>query len=394
MREKLKDYVNSLFRGAPDTQRNRELREEILQNTLDRFDDLVAQGCTEEEAYSQAVASIGDVRQLWEAGPERPRRRHTGWIVFGCVAAAAVIALMVGLGVYFRRPSPPHYEPEHTASLGEGIGEIVDWAMDLTNDVVDHAVEHGGVTSSFSYDHAEQYSAGPVALSGKDVRDLSLNWLSGTVTVEVYDGDVISVSETEQSDEDLRLHWRLDGQKLIIQPFSSGIHANMPSKDLLVQVPAALASGLKSLKVDTTSADASVSGLTLEELCFDSVSGSLTAQAFCRKLEVDTTSGGMEFTGTASEANLDTVSGNFVLTLSETPDECSFDSTSGCVTLALPADRSFRAELETVSGDLRCAYDTQAPDRDTWVYTGTGRQSEAELEFDTVSGSVDIRKAS
>ena len=102
----------------------------------------------------------------------------------------------------------------------------------------------------------------------------------------------------------------------------------------------------------------------------------------------------MEFTGTASEANLDTVSGNFVLTLSETPDECSFDSTSGCVTLALPADRSFRAELETVSGDLCCAYDTQAPDRDTWVYTGTGRQSEAELEFDTVSGSVDIRKAS
>lgn len=111
---------------------------------------------------------------------------------------------MVGLGVYFRRPTPPHYELEHTASLGEGIGEIVDWATDLTNDIVDHAVEHGGITSSFSYDHAKQYSAGSVALSGKDVRDLSLTWLSGTVTVEVYEGNVISVSETEQSDEDLR----------------------------------------------------------------------------------------------------------------------------------------------------------------------------------------------
>ena len=50
MREQLRAYVLRLFAQAPDTQRNRELREEILQNTLDRFDDLIAQGVPEENA--------------------------------------------------------------------------------------------------------------------------------------------------------------------------------------------------------------------------------------------------------------------------------------------------------------------------------------------------------
>ena len=41
MRDQLKQYVNLLFAGAADCE---DIKQEILQNTLDRFDDLVAQG--------------------------------------------------------------------------------------------------------------------------------------------------------------------------------------------------------------------------------------------------------------------------------------------------------------------------------------------------------------
>ncbi len=41
MKDKLIQYVNLLFAGAPDSD---EIRQEILQNTLDRYDDLIAQG--------------------------------------------------------------------------------------------------------------------------------------------------------------------------------------------------------------------------------------------------------------------------------------------------------------------------------------------------------------
>lgn len=61
MREQLIQYVNLLFAGSAGTE---EIKQEILQNTLDRFDDLVARGSAEEAAYRQAIAGIGDVGEI------------------------------------------------------------------------------------------------------------------------------------------------------------------------------------------------------------------------------------------------------------------------------------------------------------------------------------------
>lgn len=66
MKERLRVYVQGLFRGAALTIQNAELKEEILQNTLEHYDDLVAEGKTEQQAYDEAVAGIGDVSQLIE----------------------------------------------------------------------------------------------------------------------------------------------------------------------------------------------------------------------------------------------------------------------------------------------------------------------------------------
>ena len=60
MRNKLICYVNSIFEGIPNTPEVQELREEILQNTLDRYDEECARGVSETVAYNVAVMSIGD----------------------------------------------------------------------------------------------------------------------------------------------------------------------------------------------------------------------------------------------------------------------------------------------------------------------------------------------
>lgn len=61
MREQLIQYVNLLFAGAQDSD---EVRTEILQNTLDRYDDLIAQGKSPEAAYRLAITGIGDVNEI------------------------------------------------------------------------------------------------------------------------------------------------------------------------------------------------------------------------------------------------------------------------------------------------------------------------------------------
>ena len=61
MREQLIQYVNLLFAGASDCE---EMRMEILQNTLDKYDDLVSQGKSPEAAYRLVISGIGDVNEL------------------------------------------------------------------------------------------------------------------------------------------------------------------------------------------------------------------------------------------------------------------------------------------------------------------------------------------
>ena len=61
MREQLIQYVNLLFAGAADSE---EIKQEILQNTLDRYDDLLDQGKKPEAAYRLAISGIGDINEI------------------------------------------------------------------------------------------------------------------------------------------------------------------------------------------------------------------------------------------------------------------------------------------------------------------------------------------
>lgn len=61
MREQLIQYVDLLFAGAQDSQ---DMKQEILQNTLDRYDDLIAEGKVPQAAYRLAIAGIGDIQEI------------------------------------------------------------------------------------------------------------------------------------------------------------------------------------------------------------------------------------------------------------------------------------------------------------------------------------------
>lgn len=61
MRDQLIQYVRLLFAGTPDSY---DMQQEILQNTLDRYDDLIAQGKSPEAAYRLAIAGIGDINEI------------------------------------------------------------------------------------------------------------------------------------------------------------------------------------------------------------------------------------------------------------------------------------------------------------------------------------------
>ena len=64
MIDKLREYIDQLFAEAPPTKKAVEVKEEILQNLREKYNDLIADGKGEEAAFNIAVASIGDISEL------------------------------------------------------------------------------------------------------------------------------------------------------------------------------------------------------------------------------------------------------------------------------------------------------------------------------------------
>ncbi len=90
MKAKLAEYIDVIFadaeRKSPDNRRLAELKEEMLQNLNDKYDDLLAGGRSPAAAYNIAVSSIGDVSPLLDsvtagtagaAGGQKPPKEPT-----------------------------------------------------------------------------------------------------------------------------------------------------------------------------------------------------------------------------------------------------------------------------------------------------------------------------
>ena len=384
MREQLRAYVLRLFAQAPDTQRNRELREEILQNTLDRFDDLVAQGVPEENAYTQAVGSIGDVESLLEPAPEK-KQTHWGAIVLSAVAAVLVIALILFL--VLRRETPRQEQDNWVDSLtdwAEDIGEAAgDWGEQVGEDL------SGWIDGSYTiaYGNEDQYSVGAGSIPAEGISRVEIYWQAGTVTVAQGEGEAIAFTESETEEEKYELRYLVEGDQLTIRFAKDGIYRSLPSKDLTLTLPGALG----DLVVDTVSASVEIPALPIQGISLDTVSGKCTVAGDPTVLEWESVSGELAFTGSAMEIQGDSVSGSAAFHLTETPSRFTCDTVSGDVSLTIPGERSFEAKLNTTSGDLRCDLPTQTVGKNTLSYEANG--DAAAFTVDTVSGDFTISQS-
>ncbi len=64
MDDKLRRYIDGLFQDVPQTKNVVELKEEMLQNLIEKYMDLINEGKGEEAAFNIAVAGIGDINEL------------------------------------------------------------------------------------------------------------------------------------------------------------------------------------------------------------------------------------------------------------------------------------------------------------------------------------------
>jgi DUF4097 and DUF4098 domain-containing protein YvlB len=198
---------------------------------------------------------------------------------------------------------------------------------------------------------------------------------------------------------------KVDGRKLYVKYAASGFRA-LPNlnKQLTVLLPETLR--LDDLKISVASGEVEADGINADEIHLQSASGRIALRqvGHAEKIRVETASGGVAVAAgdadslkintasgqvivnaiQADEVSVNTASGAVTLQFADAPDRIDADSVSGNVTIRLPREAGFTADVDSLSGVVRCQQDADRRGDDTYVY-GNGR---CRIEADTVSGNL------
>jgi len=112
MSTKLRTYVDTLFEDAPTAPLIYDLKEELLANVEEKYEDLLAAGYSEEDAYASVISGLGDAESLIASLAVEPEpidmpyeetRRHTAQTVASsaflyCIAVAAYLLVRMVFG--------------------------------------------------------------------------------------------------------------------------------------------------------------------------------------------------------------------------------------------------------------------------------------------------------
>lgn len=222
----------------------------------------------------------------------------------------------------------------------------------------------------------------------KGFRSIDIEWVSGAVNVELYDGEGIQLSETmmDGGDVALKMEWRVDEDDNTLDIRSQPLTVSASQKkQLTVRLPRSTV--LHELNIDAVSADVSVDlteedTLTLTELDVSSVSGTVSVHAAnAGEISLETTSGAITGSVRTDKLEADSVSGSIDLALDIMPTELEAETSSGSIVMQL-------CDLSTLPSPLPVEFKTTSGKLSSDVTFTTVK--DAAWEFQTVSGNVEL----
>lgn len=279
-----------------------------------------------------------------------------------------------------------------------------------------------------SRSHDGGYTAGDAALRDT-IKKIDIEWTSGKVHLVTHTGSEVLLEEAASMvlPEDRQVHWRLDGSTLRVKFCAPGVRLGLfdyGEKELTVTIPETLR--LEDVSVNAASADVAADGLMADALAVKTASGGIDISCGAETVELSSASGNVTLrqTGTAESTQIHTssgridfraerceraalrsssgaiettveevsrllaktTSGSVSCRVEETVEKCELESASGSVTLTLPEELGFTAEVRCTSGDFRSGLALRQNGR-TYVRGG----GSAEVFVRTTSGNVEIR---
>jgi len=265
-----------------------------------------------------------------------------------------------------------------------------------------------GSWSGYAYGDSDKYTVGGGSVSANDIQSVEIHWISGSVDVVAYDGDIILFSEEgyDGADENYAMRYLAGNDKLIIRfsaPHINRRFLRREQKSLTVKLPRDLSLGefrlnsvsagvrlngvrAEMFKVNSVSGSIILNDINGDAMTWESVSGHIDANDISAStLRAKTVSGRIDVNADLEKVTLNTVSGSVKLHAWENVKNVEIKTVSGGIFLGLPENNGFSVRYSSVSGGFNCEFPIEMSGR-----RGVYKNGDSDISFNTVSGGMTI----
>ena len=379
--------VELLFEDLEMSAEVQAIKDEVMNNCQERYEDLLAQGLSEDEATGAVVESLKGMEEVLAQYPRKPVAHACGvedgeGLVFPAEGLRSVKVNLFSEDVTIEPSddSSVHviYDREQMPEINvrmEG-GCLIVSRDGEQKQKKGHGFDRENVTINSFSDLGKLFRNLHVVVNlGNDGKitltlpegcapDLNVRTLSGDISLEDVSAGEVTVNSTSGDIS-------VDGVE------ATALTASTTNGELKVDLPEELT--LERVELRTTSGDVEAR-LNARRCKAQCMSGDVTLEGRIREAEVASVSGDVNLRADVEQVNVKSVSGDVDVTCdSEELREVTAQSTSGDVDVRLPSGvRCISLNTKSLSGDVNynVALDPNAPVRVT---------------VSTVSGDIDVR---
>lgn len=280
--------------------------------------------------------------------------------------------------------------------------------------------------TNYEYKNSENYTAGDRNITDQ-IEVIDIDYRSGDIVLTGTSSDEVSIHETAkiELDEKRQVHTWVDGKTLYIRYCASakGIELDGLEKHLEIGIPQKQV--LKDLTTDVSSADLDYSGFETKNLNIEASSGDIDVDCVANNTAISTSSGKivLNLHGDSDIINLETSSGGILADLenanelnasagsggigvnavdlkkittetssgsgsysfSKMPESVNLTASSGNITVSVPKEAAFLAQIDTSSGDF--SYDLPLSKNEDGYVCGDGTNK---MSIETSSGDIKL----
>lgn len=101
MELRIRQYIERAFADVPKTAKNNELKESLYSDLIEKYQDLLGRGKTEEEACGEVIAGIGDLSELTQGLIREAEQQHVETVQ---ERRRSALFVSIAVGMYILSP--------------------------------------------------------------------------------------------------------------------------------------------------------------------------------------------------------------------------------------------------------------------------------------------------